>query len=94
LSEVVASTTVSIPADLEPYRTALNAGLYKLRKGVRPKPCELGTMKLSRINLDFQAKDQINDLLGSGDYKTQSDAIRDALLILKQGPAWLAQAKF
>ena len=94
MSEVIASTTVSIPVDLEPYRTALNAGLYKLLKGAKPKPCELGPTKLARINLDTTAKDQISELLVSGEYKTQSDAIRDALLILKQGPAWLSQVKF
>lgn len=79
--------------DLIPYRSALNAGLYKLRKGVKPEPCELGPKKLARIDFDTTAKDQISDLLTSGEYKTQTEAIRDALLILKQGPAWLSQAK-
>lgn len=93
MSEVT-STTANIPADLESLKPALNAGLYKLRKGDRPKPCDLaGNWKTTRINLDLTAKNQITELLKEGEYKTQSDAIRDALLIIKQGPVWLSMAK-
>lgn len=91
-SEVV-STTASIPPELEQYKDAVAVGLYQLVKGMRPEPDELADRKKARINLSALARSWLEELLAAGEYSTQADAIRDALLVVKQGPAWWAKAK-
>lgn len=89
MAEVI-STTANIPVELEPFRKALHVGLYKLCRGNRPAPCELeGPIKATRIEMTEAEKKQISELLEEGEYKTQTEVIRNALLIVKQGPSWL-----
>lgn len=93
--ECVATKNISLPIFLEDYREAVDVGLYQLVTGARPNQLDEtdSQVKKCRIKLSAKGEAWLNELLTEGEYKNQTTAIRDALLLIKQRPAWQASTK-